>query len=150
MTGDYTSRVHTFTHHMKNLLLLLLLVALSIACQKDDGIGPSELLYQRWSIVKTRTINDTIWAVNDVVDASDVEYRPDGTLIYRRNGQLTNANCCAPIQYSRINGEIQYTKWDVCPYAYCSFRRMDKIIQLNNDLLELNDGYHITQYNSVK
>lgn len=137
---------------MKNFLLLLVLTALSIACQKDDSIGPPELLYQRWSLFQTKRIGDNAWISYDTDAQYDTEYRSDGVLLYRRNGVLIPANCCIPTQFSRNQTSISYNDPNHCPFSLCAGVPKTKvtITQLTGDLLELNDGTYITQYRSVK
>ena len=137
---------------MKNFLLFLIVVALFIACHKDGSIGPPELLYQRWDMFQTKKIGDNAWISYDMDAQYDTEYRPDGTLLYRRNGVLIPANCCKPTQFSRSKTTISYNDPNHCPFSLCAGipKTKETIEQLTSDLLELNDGTYITQYRSVK
>ncbi|GAB3642361.1 hypothetical protein [Spirosoma arcticum] len=137
---------------MKNILLFLIMLASSIACQKDDNIGPPELLYQRWDVFQTKKIGDNAWISYDTDAQYDTEYRSDGMLLYRRNGVLIPANCCKPTQFSLNKTTISYNDPNHCPFSLCAGipKTKETIEQLTGDLLELNDGTYITQYRSVK
>jgi hypothetical protein len=83
--------------------------------------------------------------------AYDTEYRQDGTLIYRRDGVVLPQQCCAPTHFSGKGKEIVYTTVTSCPYALCAGTVSPATIQkLTPDLLELNDGTYIRQYQSVQ
>lgn len=137
---------------MKNVLLFFVLTILTASCQRDESIGPPELLYQRWHLSKIRAVNSSAWIFYDTDGMYDTEYRLDGTLIYRKNGVLISANCCSPTQFSRSKTTISYDDPNHCPFSLCAgiLKKKETIEQLTGDLLELNDGTYITQYRSVK
>ena len=81
----------------------------------------------------------------------DTEYRPDGMLLYRRNGVIISAICCKPTQFSRSKTIIGYNDPNYCLLSLCAgVVKTETIQQLTNDLLELNDGAYITQYKAVR
>ncbi|QKZ11163.1 hypothetical protein [Spirosoma sp. KUDC1026] len=131
--------------------LLLLLVALSVACHKDTSVGPANLLFQRWQLLQSKRIGDTAWVVHDTDGVYDTEYRQNGALVYRRDGVVLPQQCCAPTHFRGKGKEITYTTVTSCPYALCAGTILPATIQkLTPDLLELNDGIYIMQYQSVQ
>ncbi|MVM39076.1 hypothetical protein GO730_18570 [Spirosoma sp. HMF3257] len=133
---------------MKNLLLsVALLLTLVVGCHSDDSIGPASLLYKRWHVFQTRGVNDSTWAVYDADAYYDTEYRPDGTLIYRRNGILTSVPCCSSSRFERNGVIIQYIDFlSGCPYTKCGANSPATITILSTNLLELQIGNQLTQY----
>ena len=133
---------------MKNRLIsTALLLIVTAACHSDDSIGPSGLLYKRWHVLQTRGVNDTVWAEYDTDAYYDTEYRPDGTLIYRRNGVLTSAPCCSASRFERNGVIIQYRDFlSSCPSVKCGANSPATITALSNNLLELQIGDWLTQY----
>lgn len=133
---------------MKRCLASLLLMAVSFgACQTDKPIGPADWLYKRWHVVQTRGVNETTWTVYDTDAYYDTEYRPDGTLIYRRNAILMSAPCCSSSRFERNGVIIQYTDFlSSCPYAKCGANSPATITILSSNLLELQIGSQLTQY----
>jgi hypothetical protein len=88
--------------------------------------------------------------VIDMDGVYDTEYRQDGTLIYRRDGVVLPQQCCSPTHFQGKGKEITYTTVASCPYALCAGTALPVVIQkLTPDLLELNDGIYIRQYQSV-
>ncbi len=69
---------------MIRLFYALCLTALTLSCHSD--IFPNDLLYQRWTFSQSRKGNGP-WAQFYKPTVDDTEYRSDGTLIYRVNGQ---------------------------------------------------------------
>ncbi|AUD01180.1 hypothetical protein [Spirosoma pollinicola] len=120
------------------------------SCQKDKLIGPSDLLYNRWHLTQTRTLDSHVWQSRDTDAYYTIEYRQDGTVAYQRNGVTTPANCCAPTKFNRQGIVVNYTDWVICPTAFCATTKKTIITQLTDDLLELNDGYTISQYEVAK
>ena len=136
--------------NMKNILSLLLLVVLSIACQKDQSIGPPELLYQRWVFSQTRRLDDTTWAAPYRVNIDDKEYRLDESITYRRNGVVVTVNCCDPARFTRQGQTISYSDWNLCPTAFCGVVKSEIITQLTNDVLEVRTEYSVTRYIPIR
>ena len=136
---------------MKNTFLFVVLTLLLIACQKDESaICPGKLVYQRWHFSQTKRIGDNAWIMPNTDGYYDTEYRPDGTLIHRKDGVVIQANCCQPIRFNRSGKTINYTDRD-CPFTLCvADENQATITQLGNNLLELNDGTYISQYTAVR
>ena len=80
----------------------------------------------------------------------DTEYRPDGTLIYRRNNIVTSAPCCADNRFERNGVIIQYSEQESCPNVRCALTANATITILKDNLLELQTGDRITQYTPAK
>lgn len=135
---------------MKNPLLFLIVITLCIACQKDENIGPRDLLYQRWHLERAKRVGDSAWFSYDTDGFYDTEYRPDGTLVYRKDGAIIQAGCCSPTQFDRTETIINYKGWRTCPQVRCKLTTNATITRVSDDLLELSDDIYITQYNSVK
>ena len=132
---------------MKNLLIsTVFLLILVVACQKDATVGPPDLLYQRWHLTRTRELTSSNWKSWDTDAYYTTEYSADGSLIYQRNSVVIQGNCCAPTKFSRQGLLINYTDWNICPTAFCATVKQTVISQLTESLLELNDGYVISQY----
>ncbi len=129
--------------HLESLLFIAIVVG---ACQKDKLIGPSDLLYKRWHLTQTRPHDSNTWQVQSTDAYYTVEYRPDGNLVYQRNGVTTQAGCCAPSKFNRQGVMINYSDWTICPTALCLSIKETIITQLTENLLELDNGYSISQY----
>ncbi|CCH55692.1 hypothetical protein BN8_04972 [Fibrisoma limi BUZ 3] len=134
---------------MKLFYLLSTVAFLLSACQKDQAIGPDNLLYQRWNMYQTKRIGDNAWMVYDLDAFYDTEYRPDGTLVYRQNGQVINP-CCLPSKFRKADNLLRYSERNPCNYVLCAQPNSATITKLSNSLLELNDGVRITQYRPVQ
>ena len=133
---------------MRNPLIGLLLILIG-ACQRDQAVGPLDDFYQRWHLIRYRPIQDTKWTFHDTDAHYDLEYRPDGAIVYRRNGASGQGNCCAPTGFNREGITINYTDWVLCNNAFCGTVKKATITQLNNQFLELTDGYIVSQYEAV-
>lgn len=133
-----------------NTLFILLLIVLVGACQSDQIVGPSDLLYQHWHLDRAKNIGDTAWVSYDTDGYYDTEYQPDGTLIHRKDGVIKPTSCCEAGRYERSGVLIQYSDFLACPTVFCAPSKSSTITILRDNLLELNDGQKIAQYNSVK
>lgn len=132
---------------MKTLSLLFVLVGLLVTgCRTNSDIGPSELLYKRWHLSQTKRVSDNAWIAYDMDAYYDTEYRPDGTLIYRRNGVSTPSGCCAGNRFERNGAVIQYTDFPSCPTVKCAGYTSATITILTDHLLELQTGEQLVQY----
>ncbi|GAB3999200.1 hypothetical protein GCM10028807_48770 [Spirosoma daeguense] len=121
-----------------------------MGCQRDESVMPSSLLHRNWNLFRTREIASNDWRYWDSDAYYTVEYRADGTLVYRRNGVRSDANCCGALTYTFRGSTIQYTSWNFCPNAYCATIKKVTITQLSETLLEFNDGYMVYQYEPAK
>ncbi|WP_020606406.1 hypothetical protein [Spirosoma spitsbergense] len=136
---------------MKNSFISALLLLLFVtACQKDTAIGPSDLLYQRWHLDRVKRIGDSAWISYDTDGYYDTEYRPDGTLIHRKDGVIKPTSCCEAGRYERSGVTIDYVDFPSCPSVRCSSASTSVVTILAPDLLELTDGQRIAQYRPVK
>ncbi|MBC7571807.1 MAG: hypothetical protein H7319_19065 [Spirosoma sp.] len=95
-------------------------------------------------------MDDSVWAMYNTDGIYDTEYRPDGTLIYRKDGVVQPAQCCAPTQFKRNGNVIQYTESLPCSLVFCDFTGNPTIRILREDLLELESNNVITQYTPIK
>ncbi|WP_080058713.1 hypothetical protein [Spirosoma aerolatum] len=131
---------------MKGQLVTLLLIA-SVACDRDQAVGPLDALYRRWHLIRSRPVQDTNWTVRDT--NYDLEYRADNTIVYRQKEKLLQGNCCAPTGFNREGTEINYTGWVLCYNALCGTLKKATITLLSEQSLELSDGYVVSQYEAV-
>jgi hypothetical protein len=132
---------------MKTLLTTAISLFLLVgACRSDDSIGPSDLLYKRWHLLQTRGVNDTTWAMYDTDAYYTIEYRPNGSLIYQRNGVTTSAPCCSGSQFERNGVIIKYSEFSSCPNVKCAPISGATITILKEDLLELQTRDRVNQY----
>lgn len=131
-------------------VLALLAIVMLWSCQRDATIGPPDLLYKRWHLTQARALDSNVWQTQ-VTDAYyTVEYRPDGNIIYARNGVETPTGCCQPSQFSRQGLVITFSGWNACPNALCSLPRVAVAIrQLTDTTLEVNDAYNVIQYEAA-
>jgi hypothetical protein len=130
--------------------LILLTIVMLGSCQKGAPIGPPDLHYKRWHLKQTRTLDSNVWRTFDTDAYYTREYRPDGSILYARNGVPTQAGCCQPTQVSRQGLVLTYTAWNLCPLAFCATVKLDTITQLTDTLLELNNGYSVSQYSAAR
>lgn len=136
---------------MKNALLLLVLAILAIACQKDESIGPPKLLYQRWHLDRTKPIGSEAWIVYNLDGIYDTEYRPDGTLVHRKDGVIQTMTCCSASRFERNGARINYLDFAICPQVRCSGSQTEVTITfLSDQLLELTTDQRVTQYKAVR
>lgn len=134
---------------MKRLLYSVCLFVITLACESD--IFPTDLLYQRWRLERTRQGSGP-WTVISPASLSDTEYRLDGTLVYRYDGKI-GGYCCRPSHFKRQKNELTFTSEIPCPlYVFCAGTDLDgvTITQLTDDLLELTTDETVSQYRSVK
>ncbi|UFH56662.1 hypothetical protein [Spirosoma sp. KNUC1025] len=134
---------------MKKLFGVVFLFFLTAACRSDNPVDSVDLLHNRWHLYQTRRIQDVAWTIQDTDAYYDTEYRPDGTVVYRKNGAQIGGSCCAPTRYSRQGLTINYSAWNLCANAFCATLKQVTISQLTETLLEVNDGYMISQYERV-
>ncbi|MBC3787108.1 hypothetical protein [Spirosoma utsteinense] len=132
------------------MFFILLTTIILGSCQKDGPVGPPDLLYKRWHLTQTRTLDSNVWQSTDTDAYYTVEYQSDGTLVYQRNSVMTQANCCAPTTFNRQRETINYREWKFCSNAYCATTKLVTINQLTETVLELNDGYRISQYEAAR
>lgn len=71
---------------MKNSLLFFMLAILSTACQKDESIGPTRLLYQRWQWTESRRADGTVFRP-DQTRLTIITFKPSGEYVYEFNGK---------------------------------------------------------------
>ncbi|WP_026262246.1 hypothetical protein [Spirosoma panaciterrae] len=133
---------------MRNPFIVLLLILIG-ACQRDQVVGPLDDFYQRWHLIRYRPIQDTKWTFHDTDAYYDLEYRPDGAIVYRRNGASGQGNCCVPTAFTREGITIKYSDWVLCPTALCGTVKKTTITQLSKQSLELTDDYMVSQYEAV-
>lgn len=116
---------------MKTVLLFFILTASSIACHKDQSIGPSELLYQRWQWVESRPVGRSVFRP-DLTRPSIITFKPSGEYIYEFNGK--QFTCCQPNRFVRQgNGLIFSTvaggyASPECAYVNCTAYKPEHII----------------------
>ncbi len=133
---------------MKRLTYSLGLMILMLACHSD--IFPADSLYQRWQFSQSRRGNGP-WAQNYKPTVDDTEYRRDGVLVYRVNGQIKTV-CCNPNHFNRQKNELTFTDDNPCPnsLALCAaYPKNATITQLTDNLLELTRGDVVMQYTPV-
>ena len=136
---------------MKNILLFLVLIALTVACQRDESIGPPELLHQRWHLSKTRAVNTNAWISYDTDGIYDTEYRPDGALVHRKDGIVQARQCCSANKFERDGARIYYSDLTICPFVRCSGPQAEATITiLSGQLLELTTDQRVTQYVAIR
>ncbi|QKZ11160.1 hypothetical protein [Spirosoma sp. KUDC1026] len=135
---------------MKRILPFAVLLAMCVACHKDTSVGPANLLFQRWQLLQRKRIGDTAWMVYNTDGVYDTEYRQDGTLVYRRDGVIQSGQCCRGNLFRRDGAKIIYSDFTSCPTVFCASVQSVVIQQLTDNLLELNDGAYIIQYQSVR
>ena len=131
-------------------ITLILTVLFASACRNGVDIGPADLLYQRWHFERTKKVGDEVWIAYDTDGYNDTEYRPDGTLIYRKDGVIKPTSCCAGGRYERSGNIIQYSDFVACPTVFCAPAKSSIITVLKENLLELQNDNWITQYTPVK
>ena len=135
---------------MRNLFLLAtILLALIHGCRSDQPIGPPDLLYRQWHLLRTREVTNSDWRYWDTDTFYTVEYRADGILVYQRDGVLTQAGCCRPTKFNRQGDVLNYTDWQLCANAFCATIKRATITQLTETQLELTDGYTVSQYEAA-
>ena len=132
------------------LLAGILLLFLTGSCRKNTDIGPADLLYQRWQLNQTKTVGTDNWVPFDPNGLYDTEYRADGRIIYRKDGAIQPAQCCAPVRFERNGNLIQYAEFPSCPFSLCVAIDNPVIRILREDLLELESNNVIAQYRAVK
>ena len=133
---------------MKRLLYSTSLMVLMLACHSN--IFPADLLHQRWTFLQSR-IGNGPWAQYYKPTVDDTEYQPDGTLVYRRSGQIQSA-CCQPTRFNRQQNNLTFADVAPCGYSICAgASAYDAVItHLTADTLELTRGNVVTQYTPVK
>jgi len=131
-------------------LVVFLLVLLTGSCHKNTDIGPAGLLNQRWQFSQGRGVDDTTWYAPYKPYVDDTEYRPDGALVYRRNGVVMPMPCCSGSRYRQDGTTISYSDFSACLLSFCAPVRNATIRILRDDLLELQQGNTITQYTPVR
>ncbi|WP_420148073.1 hypothetical protein [Spirosoma sp.] len=129
---------------MKNQLLLTSLLLILLGACHNDVDSPS-LLYKRWHLARTRHLQDATWYTYHSEVYYDVEYRPDGTLIHRRDGQVATL-CCNASRFSQKGSTIDYDEFLYCPNASCVSRPNAVIIVLSEDSLILLANNRLEQY----
>jgi hypothetical protein len=134
---------------MRNSLLTLILLIVFTSCKSDQTIGPPDLLYRQWRLLRTREVTKNEWREWGLNAIHTVEYRTDGTMIYRQDGVQMQAGCCKPTKFSRQNIVLNYSDWQLCYNAFCATVKRVTIGQLTDTQLELNDGYTISQYEMI-
>lgn len=122
---------------------------LATSCRSDQTVGPPDLLYRQWHLLRTREVTKSEWREWTSDAIYTVEYRVDGTIIYRHDGVQMQAGCCRPTQFNRQGAVINYTNWQICYNALCATVKRVTIFQLTATQLELDDGYTISQYESI-
>lgn len=128
----------------------MLLVVLFGACQKDETIGPPELLYQRWQVDRTKPIGSDTWMMYNLDGIYDTEYRPDGALVHRKDGVIQTAKCCSASRFERNQNVIQYSEFVACALVLCNSTKISQITILQQNLLELQTEDRVTQYSPIK
>ncbi|QMW01228.1 hypothetical protein [Spirosoma foliorum] len=84
---------------MKNVLLSTALLLLLIACQTDQPIGPSDLLYRRWRMTQIQySGNQPIYVPTDS-QWSIVSFKQNGMILYGKDGKFDP--CCSPARFKR-------------------------------------------------
>ncbi|SFE62351.1 hypothetical protein SAMN05216167_11679 [Spirosoma endophyticum] len=130
----------------KQSSVFLLLLVLITACRNDSSIGPSDLLYKRWHLLQTRGVNDTTWVMYDTDAYYTIEYHPEGSLVYQRNGITTSAPCCSGSRFERTGVILKYSEFSSCPNVKCAPNPGATITILKDNLLELQTGDRVSQY----
>ena len=131
------------------LFFMALTIVMLGSCQKDAPIGPPDWLYKRWHLTQTRKLESTVWQILDTDAYYTREYRPDGSIIYTRNGMPAQAGCCQPTQMNRQGLVLTYTEWNLCPLAFCATTKLETITQLTDTVLELSNGYSVSYYEAA-
>lgn len=131
-------------------LVVFLLILLTGSCYKGADIGPARLLYQRWQINQTKVAGTDTWVPSNPSGIRETEYRPDGALVYRRNGVVIPTPCCLGSRYRQDGTTISYIDPASCPSVRCAYPANATIRILRDDLLELQQGNTITQYTPVR
>lgn len=132
------------------LISFLLLVLWASACRNDNSVGPADLLHQRWHLDRTKKVGDEAWMMSNTDGYYDTEYRPDGALIYRKDGVIKLTSCCEAGRYERSGNVIQYRNFVACPTVFCAPAKSSDVTVLKENLLELQNGNWITQYTPAK
>ncbi len=135
---------------MKSHLITVILILLISACQSDTSVSPAGFLYQRWHLDRVKRIGDNAWISYDTDGYYDTEYRPDGTLIHRKDGVVKPSSCCVANRYKRSGVTIEYLDFPSCPLVRCSSPSTSLITILAENVLELQQGNTIMQYTPAK
>jgi hypothetical protein len=107
------------------------MLALSIACQEDDGIGPRQLLYQRWLWIESRSANGSVYRP-DQTRPTIITFEPWGEYVYEFNGK--RFTCCQPNRFARQGNQLNFSavpggySSPECIYLSCVSYQPEKVI----------------------
>ncbi|MFD1141631.1 hypothetical protein ACFQ4C_10950 [Larkinella insperata] len=127
---------------MKQLILFVLFLGLSISCRKaDQDAPPSDPLYQKWRLIETRNGTGT-W--EPVSSESVMEFRANGNILYPKSEPA----CCSPIRFERQGETLSITETyggESCIYVDCAAPAAYKILSLTASELIMEMVYSFDQ-----
>lgn len=117
---------------MRKNLVLLVLAILSVACQRDENIGPPELLYQRWLWIESRSASQAVYRPDQTRPPTIVTFKPSGEYVYEFNGK--QFTCCQPNRFTRQGNQLSFFTVaggyvsPECIYVLCNLYRPEQLI----------------------
>ncbi|GAB4055093.1 hypothetical protein [Spirosoma litoris] len=98
---------------MKNLLLSTALLLLLVACQTDQPVGPSDLLYRRWRMTQIQYSGNQPVYTKAGDQWSIVTFKSNGTILYGDDGKYDP--CCSPARFKRKGNTLDLVNVDDIP-----------------------------------
>ncbi|GAB3906680.1 hypothetical protein GCM10028803_39410 [Larkinella knui] len=117
---------------MKLLILFILILTLSISCDRSKQVAsPSDLLYRKWELIETKSGTEN-W--KPVSYAWQIEFRSDGGIVYHN----TTPPCCSPVRVERQKQRLKVTELyggPGCEYVDCAPPSELRLVALTADEL---------------
>ncbi|GAB3313400.1 hypothetical protein GCM10027299_00410 [Larkinella ripae] len=119
---------------MKQLVLFVLILAGTVACQKAErDAAPTDLLYRKWQLTELKG-GDGNWKT--ISSESRPEFRADGTIRY----DSPKPPCCSPIEFERQQDTLKLTQFYLgagCEHVDCALPSAYKMVSVTADELVL-------------